>query len=97
MFVEAKKAFFEKNGYLVLKECLNASELKYYDKIYDDFINSKFDTKGLRSDLSGEKNGKKELITQIMLPSKIFPQLINKSIHSYGLKIAQFLLGRILF
>ena len=28
-----------------------------------------------------------------MLPSKIYHQLINKSIHSYGLKIAQFLLG----
>jgi len=93
MFVETNKAYFEKNGYLVLNKCLNASELKYYDKIYDDFINSKFDTKGLRSDLSGEKSGKRELITQIMLPSKIFPQLLNKPIHSCGLKIAQFLLG----
>ena len=93
MFVEANKAYFEKNGFLVLNECLKTRELKYYDKIYDDFINSKFDTKGLRSDLSGEKSGKRELITQIMLPSKIFPQLLNKPIHSYGLKIAQFLLG----
>ena len=93
MFVETNKAYFEKNGYLVLNECLSPSELKYYDKIYDDFIKSKFDTKGLRSDLSGEKSGKRELITQIMLPSKIFPQLLNEPIHTFGLKIAQFLLG----
>ena len=42
--------------------------------------------RGLRSDLSGAKSEKRELITQIMLPSKIFPQLLNKPIHSYGLK-----------
>ena len=93
MFAVENKIYFEKNGYLVLNECLSPSEIKYYDKIYDDFINNKFDTRGLRSDLSGTKSGKRELITQIMLPSKIFPQLLNKPIHSYGLKIARFLLG----
>ena len=35
MFVEANKAYFEKNGFLVLNECLKTRELKYYDKIYD--------------------------------------------------------------
>jgi ectoine hydroxylase-related dioxygenase (phytanoyl-CoA dioxygenase family) len=93
MYNTKNKIFFEKNGYLKLENLLNVGHLAYYDKIYDDFINNKHNTIGLRSDLSGEKNGNQELITQIMLPSKILPQLINKPIHSYGLKIAQFLLG----
>ena len=93
MYNTKNKIFFEKNGYLKLENLLNVGHLAYYDKIYDDFINNKHNTIGLRSDLSGEKDGNQELITQIMLPSKILPQLINKPIHSYGLKIAQFLLG----
>ena len=87
------KVFFEENGYLKLYNILTNNHLGYYDKIYNDFINNKYNTTGLRSDLSGEKDGKKELITQIMLPSQILPQLINKPIHTFGLKIAQFLLG----
>ena len=65
------KVFFEDNGYLKLDNILTNNHLGYYEKIYNDFINNKHNTTGLRSDLSGEKGGKKELITQIMLPSKI--------------------------
>ncbi len=68
MYSIEDKVFFEENGYLKLDNFLTNSHLGYYDKIYNDFINNKYTTNGSRSDLSANKDGKKELITQIMLP-----------------------------
>ena len=66
MYSLEDKVFFEENGYLKLDTFLSNNHLGYYDKIYNDFINNKYNNNGLRSDLSGEKDGKQELITQIM-------------------------------
>ena len=87
------KSFFEENGYLKLINILDPKQIKFYDKVYSDFINNKYNTLGLRSDLSGQENKNQEYITQIMLPSRILPSLKQKPMHLIGLKIARFLLG----
>ena len=88
-----QKEFFEENGYLVIDNIINPEEIKSYDSIYNRFINNDFDTKGLRSDLSGGDDTKTEYITQIMLPSMIYPDLLNQPMHIKALSIAQDLLG----
>jgi len=93
MYSKENKIFFEENGYLKLTNILDTKQVAFYDKIYNDFINNKYNTSGLRSDLSGEENKNQEYITQIMLPSKILPFLEQKPMHDIGLKIARFLLG----
>jgi len=92
-YSKENKIFFEENGYLKLTNILDVKQVEFYDKIYNDFINNKHDTSGLRSDLSGGKNKNQEYITQIMLPSKILPFLKQKPMHDIGLKLARFLLG----
>ena len=93
MFYKENKIFFEENGYLKLINILDTKQVAFYDKVYSDFINNKYNVGNLRYDLSGEQNNNKELITQIMLPSKILPSLNQKSMHDIGLKLARFLLG----
>ena len=93
MYNKENKIFFEENGYLKLINILDTKQVAFYDKVYNDFINNKYNVGDLRSDLSGEQNNNKELITQIMLPSKILPSLNQKSMHDIGLKLARFLLG----
>ena len=93
VYSKENKSFFEENGYLKLTNILDAKEIAFYDKVYSDFINNKYNTSGLRSDLSGQENKNQEYITQIMLPSRILPSLIQKPMHVIGLKIARFLLG----
>ena len=93
MYNKKNKIFFEENGYLKLINILDTKQVAFYDKVYNDFINNKYNVGDLRSDLSGEQNNNKELITQIMLPSKILPSLNQKSMHDIGLKLARFLLG----
>ena len=93
MYSKENKIFFEDNGYLKLTNILDTKQVAFYDKIYNDFINNKYNTSGLRSDLSGKENKSQEYITQIMLPSKILPLLKQKPMHDIGLKIARFLLG----
>ena len=58
MYSLEDKVFFEENGYLKLQNILTNNHLGYYEKIYNNFINNKYNTTGLRSDLSGEKDGK---------------------------------------
>tara|TARA_B110000003_G_scaffold32063_1_gene29875 strand:- start:4 stop:723 length:720 start_codon:yes stop_codon:yes gene_type:complete len=93
MYNKKNKIFFEENGYLKLINILDTKQVAFYDKVYNDFINNKYNVGDLRSDLSGEQNNNKEFITQIMLPSKILPSLNQKSMHDIGLKLARFLLG----
>lgn len=93
MYNKENKIFFEENGYLKLINILDTKQVAFYDKVYNNFINNKYNVGDLRSDLSGEQNNNKELITQIMLPSKILPSLNQKSMHDIGLKLARFLLG----
>lgn len=89
---EKEKTFFQENGYLVINDLLSEDEVSYYDKIYNMFLNNTFDVKKYRSDLSGS-NETKEKITQIMVPSKMYPDLLTKPLHKKTHQIAQALLG----
>ena len=85
--------FFETEGFLALEDVLNSQDIEFYSQTYNGFINNEFDTTDLRSDLSGAKDKTKELITKIMLPSRIFSDLLDHPMHLRGLKIAQQLMG----
>lgn len=85
--------FFEQQGYLVIENLLKSEELDYYHSVYDSFLNGQIDSSGFRSDLSGSRDNNRELITQIMVPGRIFPELLERPIHVRSLQIAKELLG----
>ena len=85
--------FFDQEGYLELEKILSEQDIVFYSETYDAFINNEFDTADLRSDLSGKEYKDVEYITQIMLPSRIYPNLLRQPMHQKGLAIAQQLLG----
>ncbi|MCH7523928.1 MAG: phytanoyl-CoA dioxygenase family protein [Bacteroidetes bacterium] len=85
--------FFAAEGYLVVKNLISKIEVSYYEGIYTSFLNNDIDASKYRSDLSGNKDFSIEKITQIMVPSKIFPELLEKPIHLRTLQIAKALLG----
>ncbi len=90
-------ASFAKNGFLVVENLLSASELKYYQRIYDDFLYNIIDASRFRSDLgahaSDSLKGSKEKITQIMVPSRLKPDLLMAALHRRTLSISKQLLG----
>lgn len=90
--------FFNVNGYLVIKDVLTPDEVVTYRQLYDDFLSNKIDANRFRSDLGGhvELGDKpaKERITQIMVPSRILPSLINGPLHQRTLLIAKELCGQ---
>jgi len=86
-------AFFKAEGYLVVENLLSAQELEYYSSLYDSFLSNKIDATKYRSDLSGGENDTVEKITQIMVPSKLVPDLLGMVYHKRALNIAQELLG----
>jgi len=92
MLSDLSKKFFFDNGYLVIKDVLSNNDLDFYNKTYNAFINNEFDIKDYRSDLSGIDDDK-EYITQIMSPSKVYPELLLKTMHIKGSKIATEILG----
>lgn len=93
MISDEQLKFFKNQGFLPLENILDGEEMEFYSQTYDSFINNEFDTTDLRSDLSGVKDSNRELITQIMLPSSVYPDLLQHPMHQKGLKIAQQLLG----
>ncbi len=60
--------------------------------MYDSFLDNTIDASRYRSDLSGSDD-KKEKITQIMVPSKLVPELLQKPIHQRSLQVAKGLMG----
>lgn len=92
MLSSEQKSFFEKEGYLVVENMLDKTEVDYYSSLYNSFLNNSIDASNYRSDLSGG-DGKKEKITQIMVPSKLVPELLQKPIHQKSLEIAKVLMG----
>ncbi|MBT8183660.1 MAG: phytanoyl-CoA dioxygenase family protein, partial [Eudoraea sp.] len=88
-----QKAFFEEEGYLVVNGLLTNKEVSYYHEIYDRFLDNSINASKYRSDLSGSENATTEKITQIMVPGKIFPELLEKPLHRKTLEIAKQLLG----
>ena len=93
LITKDQKDFFLDQGYLIIEDLISAEEVKYYDKVYNSFLDNSIDTSGLRSDLSGGQNDTSEKITQIMVPSRLFPELLEKGIHIKTLQIAKELLG----
>lgn len=87
-----QKQFFEEEGYLVVEDLLSPDEVTYYSDLYTSFLENKIDASRYRSDLSGSK-GSTEKITQIMVPGKLVPELLQKALHQRSLYIAQQLLG----
>ncbi len=83
---------FNSDGFLVVENIINTEELNYYSNVYDSFLNNTIDASQFRSDLSGNE-GSSEKITQIMVPSKLFSELLSKPIHTKTLIIAKELLG----
>ena len=91
--IQQEKLFFKEEGFLVIEPMLTQQEVQSYSKIYNDFLNNKLDVAELRSDLSGSNDKSIELITQIMLPSKVHPNLLNQPMHKKATEIAKFLMG----
>jgi phytanoyl-CoA hydroxylase len=84
---------FEAEGFLAVESLLNSNEMEFYSNTYNAFINNEFDISDLRSDLSGAEVQNVEYITQIMLPSRVYPVLLDRPMHQKGLQIAKQLLG----
>jgi ectoine hydroxylase-related dioxygenase (phytanoyl-CoA dioxygenase family) len=90
---QQEKLLFNEEGFLVIEPFLTQKEVQYYSEIYNDFLNNKFDNSELRSDLSGANDQSIEFITQIMLPSKVYPILLNQPMHEKATEIAKCLMG----
>ncbi|MET0464384.1 MAG: phytanoyl-CoA dioxygenase family protein [Chitinophagaceae bacterium] len=90
--------FFNRNGYLVVENILSEEEIEYYRSVYEEFLGNKIDAGRFRSDLGGFVEGDKpvqaERITQIMLPSRLMPSLLEKPLHQETRQIAKQLLGQ---
>ena len=89
------KKDFVNNGFTSLEELLPIDEVFDIRKLYDKLLENKKLTAGLRSDLSGHtaQGESIEKITQIMLPSRIEPQLLEKQAYKRALALAKSLLG----
>ncbi len=72
---------------------LSNEEIKYYQGVYKSFLDNSINTSGFRSDLSGSEKTTQEKITQIMVPSRLYPDLLEKPMHIKTLVIARELLG----
>jgi len=92
MITEKQRSFFEQEGYLAIENLISKPEVDYYSNLYNSFLDNSIDASRYRSDLSGSYE-KKEKITQIMVPSKLVPDLLQKSIHQKSLQIAKELMG----
>ncbi|MFT4156290.1 phytanoyl-CoA dioxygenase family protein [Parafilimonas sp.] len=91
-------SFFEEKGYLVVENILNKEEIAYYRDIYEKFLTNQIDVQKYRSDLGSHAENdlftlKQERITQIMLASRLFPELLDQPLHKKALSIAKQLLG----
>jgi len=90
--------FFNRNGYVIVENILSPEEVDYYRNVYEDFLENKIDASRFRSDLGGFVEGdkplaSKERITQIMLPSRLMPELLERSLHKKTMMVARQLLG----
>lgn len=89
---------FNHDGYLVVHDLLTPGEINYYREIYQQFLDDKISTGKFRSDLGGFSDGTRsaatrERITQIMLPGRLLPSLLNEVLYVRTLAIAKQLLG----
>lgn len=88
------KKEFLKNGFAKQDDFISLDEVEKVRVLYDQLLNDKKKTIGLRSDLGGDKDGKMvEKITQIMRPSMIEPKLAENNVYELALASAKKLLG----
>jgi phytanoyl-CoA hydroxylase len=87
---------FNKNGFLVVENIINETEVKKYREIYNRFLDGSINTGKNRSDLGAGlgDNIKTENITQIMWPCDFAPELLAMPYHMRTLSIAQELMGK---
>lgn len=95
MLTKVQYDSFWHSGFLKFKSFLNSEEVKYYSSIYNSILDETINSSQLRSDLSGEKSASgEEKITQIMLPSRLRPEIAMGVLHSRSIRIAKELFGR---
>ena len=89
------KTEFSEKGFTKLDQLIPQEEVTELRRIYDDLLNDKAKTAGLRSDLSGDDGTKKavEKITQIMRPSLVEETLAGSNVYIQAQKYARELLG----
>jgi len=89
------KEEFLKKGFVKLDSLIPDAEVESIRVLYNELLNDKQRTLGLRSDLGGEGENKKsvEKITQIMRPSQIEPKLAESIAYKAALTYAKELLG----
>ena len=86
--------FFHEQGYLVIRDLIDSKTIKTYQKIYDDFVSGDIDVGANRRDLKGEDgSSSSESITQIMVPSKYYPALMQSAYYDKIRSISKALLG----
>ena len=86
--------FFEKKGYLIIHDLIDPDTVRAYQKIYDEFLSGVIDAGSTRRDLKGEDgSAKSESITQIMVPSKHYPALLDSAYYKKIRSISRTLLG----
>jgi ectoine hydroxylase-related dioxygenase (phytanoyl-CoA dioxygenase family) len=95
---KAQIDFFNQQGYLLIENLLTQQEVEEYRNVYEDFLSNKIDSGNYRADLAGLPDGsfkkpESERITQIMVPSRLFPVLLYKPLHERSLSLARQLLG----
>lgn len=89
--------FFRVNGYLQVDNLLTMEEVAEYRALYEDFLSGAIDTGSFRSDLGAHVDNPdqavREKITQIMVPGRIVPDLLQGAAHLRSLAVARQLLG----
>ncbi|WP_431123871.1 phytanoyl-CoA dioxygenase family protein [Flagellimonas flava] len=87
------KELFLKQGYAKLDRLIPNSEVENLRGLYDDLLQDKERTLGLRSDLGGGEGGTVEKITQIMRPSMVEPKLTETISYQLALDHVKDMLG----
>lgn len=88
-----KEEFLE-SGFVKLDQLIQIEEVNELCTIYDNLLNDKKRTIGLRGDLSGESDsGKVEKITQIMRPALVEESLLRTKAYLKAHDYAKMLLG----
>ena len=93
---ERQKAFYERNGYLIVEDLVNWDQLQAYCKTVERMIAGRIECDDLRADLGGHLARvvpTVENITHIMLPSELAPWLVDSGFFRRSRGIARQLLG----
>ena len=98
LLTKSQVDFFNQQGYLLVENLLTNQEVEEYRNVYEDFLSNKIESARYRGDLAGQSDDaaagqKVEKITQIMIPSRLLPSLLNKTLHLKSHAYARQLLG----